>query len=76
MINKLYFDLDDCVLYSTLNSNPGHSCLIQTLNEWCPYEKKIVENTYYTKIRPCALNLFKFAQSILGDENVYILTNS
>lgn len=70
MIKRIFQDLDECILHTFINS--------------LPYEgEKYVEfilgedmHTYRTIIRPCAVELFEYYNSIVGKENVYILTTA
>ena len=66
MINNIYFDLDECLLYSSVGCDPDQDHFFQTLDAI----------SYYTIVRPCANRLFKFAQSLVGLDHVYILTAS
>jgi len=70
MIKKIFQDLDECILHTFVNT--------------LPYEgEKYVEfilsddmHTYRTVIRPCAKELFEYYNSVVGKENVYILTSA
>lgn len=66
-MNKIFFDLDECILHTLLN-NPNQEHIQFTL----PND----ENTYYTIIRPCAQKLIDYARELVGKDNVYILTTS
>lgn len=76
MINNIYFDLDECLLHTSVDTDPGQNCFQQKLMEWSVKEKRDVLKTFYTIIRPCAKELFDFAWNIVGEEHVYILTDS
>ncbi len=76
MINNIYFDLDQCLLHSSVNVDPKQSCLVHNYNDWDDRKRKMVDNTYYTIIRPCAKGLFDFARGLIGEDRVYILTDS
>jgi hypothetical protein len=67
MINKIFIDLDECILH-TLLRNPKQEHIRFTLED--------DENTYYTIIRPCAQKLIDYARELVGNDNVYILTTS
>jgi hypothetical protein len=67
MINKIFIDLDECMLH-TLLRNPKQEHIRFTLED--------DENTYYTIIRPCAQRLIDYARELVGKDNVYILTTS
>jgi hypothetical protein len=70
MIKRIFQDLDECILHTFVNT--------------LPYEgEKYVEfilgedmHTYRSLIRPCAKELFEYYNSVVGKENVYILTTS
>jgi hypothetical protein len=70
MIKRIFQDLDECILHTFVNT--------------LPYEgEKYVEfilgddmHTYRTVIRPCAKELFEYYNSVVGKENVYILTSA
>ena len=67
MINKIFIDLDECMLH-TLLRKPEQEHIRFTL------ENDL--NTYYTIIRPCAQKLIDYARELVGKDNVYILTTS
>jgi hypothetical protein len=67
MINKIFIDLDECILH-TLLRNPKQEHIRFTLED--------DENTYYTIIRPCAQKLIDLSRELVGKDNVYILTTS
>jgi hypothetical protein len=70
MIKRIFQDLDECILHTLVNTPP--------------YEgEKYVEYTlgkdtliYRTVIRPCAKELFEYYNSVVGKDNVYILTTA
>lgn len=67
MINKIFIDLDECMLH-TLLRNPEQEHIRFTLEDDL--------NTYYTIIRSCAQRLIDYARKLVGKDNVYILTTS
>jgi hypothetical protein len=70
MIKRIFQDLDECILHTMVNSMP---------NEGEKYLEFILGedlHTYRTLVRPCAKSLFEYYNSIVGKENVYILTAS
>lgn len=66
MINKCFFDLDECLIFSDIHP-PNQSHVSFSLKSG---------GTYYTIIRPCAKHLIEYARNLVGQENVYILTSS
>jgi hypothetical protein len=70
MIKNIFQDLDECILCTIVNEVP---------NEWSEYvEFKLPDDrhTYRTYIRPCAKALFEYYNSVVGKDNVYILTTA
>lgn len=70
MIKRIFQDLDECILHTLVNKMPHD-------------HEKYVEfiltddmHTYRTLIRPCAKRLFEYYNSVVGKENVYILTTA
>jgi hypothetical protein len=68
MIKRIFQDLDECILHTTVNNDPG-----QTHVEFMLPEDV---HTYRTIIRPCAKELFAYYNDLIGKENVYILTTA
>ena len=68
MIKRIFQDLDECILHTTVNNDPG-----QTHVEFMLPEDV---HTYRTIIRPCAKDLFAYYNDLIGKENVYILTTA
>ena len=68
MIKRIFQDLDECILHTTVNNDPG-----QTHVEFMLPEDV---HTYRTIIRPCAKQLFAYYNDLIGKENVYILTTA
>ena len=67
MIKSIFQDLDECILHS-VNIHPGQDCLHFDLED--------DDHSYFTMVRPCAVGLFDFYRSLVGDNNVFILTTS
>ena len=70
MIKRIFQDLDECILHTLVNKMPhDHEKYVEfVLGEDM--------HTYRTLIRPCAKTLFEYYNSIVGKENVYILTTA
>ena len=66
MIKRIFQDLDECILHTVFSTHSHETYVEFTL----PND----HNVYKTFIRPCANDLFKYYNSIVGKENVYILT--
>lgn len=65
MIERIFFDLDECLLHSVY---------------WEPDQdhlKIVLDNEIlYTMVRPCANALIEYARELVGNDKVYILTSS
>ena len=68
MIKRIFQDLDECILHTTVNNDPNQTHVEFTLSE--------DSHIYRTIIRPCAKELFAYYNKLVGKENVYILTTS
>jgi hypothetical protein len=70
MIKRIFQDLDECILHTMVNYKPeeGENGIEFILSEDM--------NNYYAFIRPCAKELFEYYNSVVGKENVYILTTA
>lgn len=66
MINKIFFDLDNTLIYSAYN-DPKQEHLLILLDDG---------EFYYTIVRPNAKKIIDFARDLVGENNVYILTAS
>jgi len=66
MIKRIFQDLDECILHTFVNSDPNQNHIEFILGEDM--------HTYRTIIRPCVKELFEYYNSVVGKENVYILT--
>ena len=69
MIHKVFFDLDETLLHTEINFDPGQACHVHRFNDE-------PTRTYYTMFRPCARRVVDFARDLVGNENVYALTTS
>ena len=78
MIKRIFQDLDECILHTTVNNDPNQSHVKFTLSEELHDVNLHGEDltTYHTIIRPCAKELFAYYNDLVGKENVYILTTS
>jgi len=68
MIKRIFWDIDECLIHTCVNSNPEQECLTFTLDADL--------NTYYTIVRPCALEVIEYSRTLVEADNVYILTSS
>jgi hypothetical protein len=68
MIKRIFQDLDECILHTFVNDDPNQNHVEFVLGEDM--------HTYRTIIRPCAKELFEYYNSVVGKENVYILTSA
>jgi hypothetical protein len=66
MIKRIFQDLDECILHTQVNQKVDQTHVSFILSE--------DSATYRTIIRPCAKELFSYYNSLVGKENVYILT--
>lgn len=68
MIKRIFFDLDECLLHTSVGRDPGQEC----------FKFMLVDDhrTYYTLFRPEALPLLAHARELVGNDNVYVLTTS
>lgn len=89
MIKRIFQDLDECIISSHDVEQFAEGELLITkesaLVELVTADKNIVfhlrdeiygNDLYHTYIRPSAKRLFEFYNSVVGKENVYILTTS
>ena len=68
MIKRIFQDIDECILHTFVNRDTNQNHVEFVLDEDM--------NTYRTIIRPCARELFEYYNSVVGKENVYILTSA
>ena len=68
MIKRIFQDLDECILH-TFYLNDEHKG-----KKYVEFVAGFDAYPYTTFIRPCAKKLFNFYNSVVGKENVYILT--
>lgn len=67
MINKIYFDADETLIYTMINKpDQDHVQFILDGDS----------TVYHTIIRPCSHELIRFARELVGKENVHILTTA
>ena len=72
MIKRIFQDIDECILHTVINTHPHETYVEFTL----PGYDDGSLHTYRTIIRPCAKELFEYYNSVVGKENVYILTSA
>jgi len=65
MINKIFWDIDETLIYTSLHP-PEQEHIFFSIDE----------DIYYTIVRPCAKRLIEFSRELVGEENVFILTTS
>ena len=70
MIKRIFQDLDECILHTIVNKMPYEG------EKYVEFMLSEDMHTYRTLIRPCAKELFEYYNSIVGKENVYILTSA
>ena len=70
MIKRIFQDLDECILHTLVNKMPHDH------EKYVEFMLSEDMHTYRTLIRPCAKELFEYYNSIVGKENVYILTTA
>jgi hypothetical protein len=68
MIKRIFFDLDECLLHTSVGREPEQECFSFVLDD---YPQK-----YYTIFRPEALPILAHARRLVGHDNVYVLTTS
>jgi hypothetical protein len=68
MIKRIFQDLDECILHTRVNDMPDDG------DEYVEFVLGEDTHTYRTVVRPCAKSLFEYYNSVVGKENVYILT--
>ena len=68
MIKRIFQDIDECILHTVINTHPHETYVEFVIGEDM--------HTYRTIIRPCAKELFEYYNSVVGKENVYILTSA
>lgn len=67
MINKIFWDIDETLIHTHFNKSDYHTF---------SFTLKDSSGPYYTIVRPCARRLIEYSRSLVGKENVYILTTS
>lgn len=68
MINNIFFDLDECLIHTQVNSDPHKYCLKFALGEDL--------HNYYTMIHPRANFVIDYARKKTSLDRVFILTTS
>lgn len=68
MINCVYFDLDECLIFSSISTDGIEG------NKF--FEIDLGDEVYYTIVRERAQNVIDAARTLVGNDNVYILTSS
>lgn len=69
MIKRIFFDLDECLLHSSVNTCPDQSCFVHKFDNE-------PNSTHYTIFRPEAKDIIAFARNLIGADNVYVITTS
>jgi hypothetical protein len=70
MIKRIFQDLDECILHTMVNNIPKEG------EQYVEFILSESMHTYRALIRPCAKALFEYYNSVVGKENVYILTTA
>jgi len=68
MINRIFWDIDETLIFTSVNNKPAQEC--------SSFMMDADLNHYYTIIRPCAKSLIDFSRSLVGQDKVHILTSS
>lgn len=66
MINKIFWDNDECLSHSSYMPFENQTYLTITLVDGC----------VYTILRPSAKEVLKYSRNLVGDDNVYMLTSA
>lgn len=67
MIDRVFWDIDETLIHTETR------CFGEGFGD-VPFV--IGGSTYYTKIRPCSMQLVEFSRQLVGHANVYILTTA
>jgi len=70
MIERIFQDLDECILHTFVNDVPYDGM------EYVEFIVSDDMHTYRSMIRPCAKELFQYYNNVVGKDNVYILTTA
>lgn len=70
MIERIFQDLDECILHTFVNDVPYDGM------KYVEFELGADMHIYRALIRPCAKKLFEYYNSVVGKDNVYILTSA
>jgi len=68
MIKNIFWDIDECLIHTSVNRDPEQECICFALDADL--------NIYYTIVRPSALEVIEHSRTLVGADNVYILTTS
>jgi hypothetical protein len=68
MINRIFWDIDETLIFTSVNNKPEQECLSFVMDADL--------NHYYTIVRPYAKRLIDFSRSLVGQDKVHILTSS
>lgn len=64
MIDRVFWDIDETLIHTeTRPFGEGFGDVPLVLSDY----------TYYTKIRPCSMQIVEFSRRLVGHSNVYIL---
>jgi hypothetical protein len=66
MINKIFWDIDETLIHTTIY-DPKQDHVQFSLGDG---------HVYHTMIRPCSNELIRFSRELVGKENVHILTTA
>ena len=69
MIHKIFFDLDETLVHTEFDEHPGHDCVVHIDTDG-------LGPVYFTTINKEAYALIEYANGLVGNENVYILTGA
>jgi len=70
MIKRIFQDIDECILHTFCSLKHAEGL------KYVEFELEDDHNIYRTVFRPCAKELFEYYNSVVGKNNVYILTAS
>jgi hypothetical protein len=67
MINKIFWDIDETLIHTTIRDPKQDHFKFTVKNDF---------STYHTIVRPCSHDLIEFSRELVGAKNVHILTTS
>ena len=70
MIERIFQDLDECILHTFVNDVPYDGM------KYVEFNLGADMHIFRAVIRPCAKKLFEYYNSVVGKDNVYILTSA